>query len=47
MPYSFYETLISKKEASVSEDKIELEQFVGLLSDEFKTDDARYNEIIK
>jgi hypothetical protein len=47
MPYSFYEILISKKSPLETEDKIELEQFVGLLSDEFKTDDARYNEIIK
>ncbi len=47
MPYSFYETLISKKENSEPQDNIELEQFVGILSDEFKTDDAKYNNIVK
>ena len=47
MPYSLYENLVSKKENRTSEKKIELDQFVGLLSDEFKTEDARYNAIIK
>jgi len=47
MPYSLYEKLISKKESLVHKEKFELEQFVGLLSDDFKTDDAKYNAIIK
>lgn len=47
MPYSLYEKLVSHKESLVPDKKIELDQFVGLLSDEFKTDDERYNAIIK
>ena len=47
MSYSLYEKLVSHKESLVPDKKIELDQFVGLLSDEFKTDDERYNAIIK
>ena len=47
MPYSLYEKLVSKNENHSPKEKIELDQFVGLLSDEFKTEDARYNAIIK
>ncbi len=47
MPYNLYEKLVSKKENSAPKENIELDQFVGLLSDEFKTEDARYNAIIK
>lgn len=47
MSYELYEKLISKQEDLVHEEKVEIEQFVGLLSDDFKTDDARYNAIIK
>ncbi len=45
MPYVLYEKLISNNQPA--ENKMELEQFVGLFSDEVKTDDARYNAIIK
>lgn len=47
MPYSLYEKLISKEHNQTLEEAIELDQFIGLLSDEFKTEDARYNAIIK
>lgn len=47
MPYHLYEKLISSDERRLSNDKEELEQFVGLLSSDYKTDDAKYNAIIK
>ncbi|NOR79386.1 MAG: hypothetical protein GQ529_00920 [Methyloprofundus sp.] len=47
MPYTLYEKLISKEHNRAAEEAIELDQFVGLLSDEFKTEDARYNAITK
>lgn len=47
MPYSLYEKLISNDKNQNIEEKLKLEQFVGLLSDEFKTDDARYNAVTK
>lgn len=49
IPYSLYEKLIANKGNQVTDEQVELEldQFVGLLSDEFKTDDARYNAVIK
>ena len=44
IPYELYEKLIqginSKKEKDIS-------QFSGLLSENFETDDARYNAIVK
>ena len=47
MPYSLYEKLISNDRKQVIEEKVDLDQFVGLLSDKFKTDDKKYNAIIK
>lgn len=47
MPYSLYEKLISNDKSQLVEETVELDQFVGLLSDEFSTDDARYNAIVK
>lgn len=47
MPYSLYKKLISNDKNQNIEEKIELEQFVGLLSDEFEIDDVRYNAVNK
>ncbi len=47
MPYVLYERLINNDKNWVADEKVELDQFVGLLSEEFETDDARYNAIIK
>ena len=49
IPYSLYENLISinVNQTTEKQNDLELDQFVGLLSDEFKADDARYNAIIK
>ena len=47
MPYGLYEKLVSEKESLSSEEKTDLEQFVGLLSKDYETDDARYNAVIK
>ncbi len=47
IPYDLYEKLVNKKESKSPVNKMELDEFVGLLSDDFETDDARYNAIIK
>jgi hypothetical protein len=47
LPYKQYELLLAK--ANIKEDFQEgvFSQFVGILDDDFKTDDLKYNEIIK
>ena len=47
MPYGLYEKLVAKKENLPPEEKTDLEQFVGLLSKDYETDDARYNAMMK
>ena len=44
LPYDMYEKLIAK---SVKSSKIDMDAFVGLLSEKYETDDERYNEILK
>lgn len=44
LPYEMYEKLVSN---SKRKEKIDLSQFQGILDKDFKTDDIRYNEIIK
>lgn len=47
LPYKEYEKLINQ---NLTKDFLEsgsFNQFVGILDDQFKTDDKRYNEIVK
>lgn len=44
LPYSIYEKLIAKQTISESSD---VSKFVGLLSQDFESDDPRYSAIIK
>jgi hypothetical protein len=44
LPYEMYEKLMRKTE---KKEKIDLNKFVGILKDDFETDDIRYNEIVK
>ena len=44
LPYDLYEKLIAKSNASTTN---ELDEFLGILSSDFKTDDERYNDIMK
>jgi hypothetical protein len=45
LPYEMYEKLTAK--ARKKRSKIDLNKFVGILKSDFKTDDIRYNEIVK
>ena len=47
IPYDLYEKLVNKKKSASLIKKRELDEFAGLLSDDFETNDARYNAIIK
>lgn len=47
VPYDLYEKLVNKKKSQSPEKKRALDEFAGLLSNDFETDDARYNAIIK
>ena len=44
LPYDMYEKLIAK---SIKSPKTDMDDFVGLLSEKYETDDERYNEILK
>lgn len=44
LPYELYEKLLEKSSKSA---KSELDEFVGILSSDFETDDERYNDILK
>jgi len=44
LPYGMYEKLIAK---SSDAKKSEISEFLGLLSEDFVTDDERYNDIVK
>ena len=45
MPYSLYEKLIASAVNTKTEQSLELEQFVGIFSDELQSDDVRYNAV--
>lgn len=47
IPYDLYEKLVNNKKSQSPEKKRALDEFTGLLSNDFKADDARYNAIIK
>jgi hypothetical protein len=47
IPYPLYEQLMANNEHKMAEQQQELDSFVGLLSEEFITDDAKYNAIVK
>ncbi len=44
LPYEMYEKLVSK---SKKKEKIDLDEFRGILKGDLITDDARYNAILK
>jgi len=44
LPYEMYEKLIEK---SNNGQKSEVSEFLGILSEDFVTDDERYNDIVK
>jgi len=44
LPYEMYEKLIEK---SNNGQKSEISEFLGILSEDFVTDDERYNDIVK
>ena len=44
LPYEMYEKLVNKPK---KREKIDLDKFVGILKDDFETNDARYNAIVK
>ncbi len=47
IPYDLYEKLVDKKVNKSPKKKRALDEFVGLLSNDFETDDEKYNAIIK
>ena len=47
MPYEEYEKLIKLSGTKENLEKGSFNQFVGILDNTFKTDDMKYNEIIK
>ncbi|EJF06416.1 hypothetical protein ThvES_00014940 [Thiovulum sp. ES] len=48
LPYDEYQKLLKKSMREiVFEEDDEINQFVGMISKDFKTDDIRYNRIIK
>lgn len=47
MPYEEYEKLIKQASTKENLEKGSFNQFVGILDNTFKTDDMKYNEIVK
>ena len=48
LPYDEYQRLIkNQKKDDHSKDQGVFDEFVGVLTDEFETDDERYNQIVK
>lgn len=47
LPYDEYEKLLKQASSSVSLGGGSFDKFVGILDKDFKTDDPKYNEIIK
>lgn len=47
MPYSEYEKLVKQASLKESLSNDGFNKFVGILDNSFKTDDEKYNEIIK
>ncbi len=47
MPYEEYEKLIKQSGTKENLEKGSFNQFVGILDNAFKTDDMKYNEIVK
>ncbi len=47
MPYEEYEKLIKQSGTKENLEKGSFNQFVGILDNAFKTDDIKYNEIVK
>ncbi len=46
LPYEEYERLVKRASASKSQEEGIFDRFVGILDDDFKTDDAKYNRIV-
>ena len=46
LPYEEYEQLVKRASASKSQEEGIFDRFVGILDDDFKTDDAKYNRIV-
>jgi len=47
LPYNEYKSLLARASKSESADESLFSRFVGILDNDFKTNDSKYNDIVK